>query len=331
MNREPHGRRTQGSEEVDPAQRPLAVLLMGPTASGKTQVAVELVQRLALEIISVDSALIYRGMDIGTAKPDAATLAVAPHRLIDIRDPAEAYSAAEFRDDALREMASIGARGATPLLVGGSMLYFRALERGLARLPAADPALRERLAAQAADAGWPALHERLARLDPQAAARIHRNDPQRIQRALEVHALTGVSLSTWWQRSRGAAADYRFLKIVLAPAERALLHRRIALRFARMLEQGFVEEVSCLHRRGDLHPGLPAVRAVGYRQAWKYLDGELSASEWPDRALSATRQYARRQLTWLRSETDAVWIDPLSEDAPRRLLNLLKKAGVAAT
>ena len=311
--------------------QPLAIFLLGPTASGKTAVAVVLVQRLPLEIISVDSALVYRGMDIGTAKPDAATLALAPHRLIDIRDPGEAYSAAQFRVDALREMERICASGNTPLLVGGTMLYFRALEQGLSDLPGADPEVRAQLEARAAEIGWTAMHQRLAEVDAQSAARIHPNDPQRIQRALEVYELTGVALSELCRRGSETPPSYRFLKIVLAPPERATLHRRIEARFRAMLEQGFVDEVQRLQRHGDLDCQLPALRAVGYRQAWMYLRGELSADEWVERALVATRQYARRQLTWLRAEADAHWVDPLGTDAVARIAALIKQAGAAAT
>jgi tRNA dimethylallyltransferase len=311
--------------------QPLAIFLMGPTASGKTGLAVELVQRLPLEIISVDSALVYRGMDIGTAKPDAATLALAPHRLIDIRDPGEAYSAAQFRADALHEMESICACGNTPLLVGGTMLYFRALQQGLSDLPGADPEVRAQLEARAAEIGWAAMHQRLAEVDAQSAARIHPNDPQRVQRALEVYELTGVSLTELCRRGSETPPSYRFLKIVLAPPERAVLHRRIEARFRAMLEQGFLDEVQRLQGRGDLDARLPALRAVGYRQAWMYLRGELSADEWVERALVATRQYARRQLTWLRAEADAHWVDPLSPDAVARVAALIKQAGAAAT
>ena len=311
--------------------QPLAIFLMGPTASGKTAVAVELVQRLPLEIISVDSALVYRGMDIGTAKPDAATLALAPHRLIDIRDPGEAYSAAQFRVDALREMELICASGNTPLLVGGTMLYFRALEQGLSDLPGADPEVRAQLEARAAEIGWAAMHQRLAVVDARSAARIHPNDPQRIQRALEVYELTGVALSELCRRGSENPPNYRCLKIVLAPPERETLHRRIEARFRAMLERGFLDEVQRLHQRGDLDSQLPALRAVGYRQAWMYLQGELSADEWVQRALVATRQYAKRQLTWLRAEADAHWVDPLGADAVARVAALIKQAGAAAT
>jgi len=310
--------------------RPLAVFLMGPTASGKTGVAVELVQQLPLEIISVDSALVYRGMDIGTAKPAAEVLREAPHRLIDIRDPAESYSAAAFRADALDAMDEIVSRGKIPLLVGGTMLYFNALERGLSALPAADAEVRARLEAEARRDGWQTLHRRLEAIDPEAARRIHPNDPQRIQRALEVYELTGESLTALCERGRNAAPGYRFLKIVLAPADREYLHARIERRFRLMVEQGFLEEVGALRGRGDLHPELPAMRAVGYRQAWAYLDGEMAQQDWQERAVIATRQYAKRQLTWLRSESDSRWIDPVSTtDAVSVVKALIEAAGAA--
>ncbi len=299
--------------------QPLAIFLMGPTASGKTAAAVELVRQLPLEIISVDSALIYRGMDIGTAKPDAETLRIAPHALIDIRDPAEVYSAAEFREDALREMEAISARGKTPLLVGGTMLYFRALQEGLSDLPAADHDVRAKLAAEARELGWRAMHARLHRVDPQSAARIHPHDPQRIQRALEVYELSGSSLSELCAAGRQASPAYRFLKVILAPGSRPVLHERIRQRLDSMLEKGFLREVRRLRARGDLHPGLPSMRAVGYRQAWEYLEGELSEQQWVERAVFATRQYAKRQMTWLRSESDCRWFDSLEEDAVARV------------
>ncbi|HET7360085.1 MAG TPA: tRNA (adenosine(37)-N6)-dimethylallyltransferase MiaA, partial [Rhodanobacteraceae bacterium] len=255
-------------------QRPLAIFLMGPTASGKTALACALAERFALGLVSVDSALVYRGMDIGTAKPDAATLARHPHALIDIRDPAQAYSAAEFRADALQAMASITASGRVPLLVGGTGLYFRALQRGLSDLPAADAGVRAQLAAQARQLGWPALHARLARLDPVAAERIRPGDAQRIQRALEVIELSGRPLSV--QQGRAARAPtfaYRVLKLALVPEDRAPLHARIGARFDAMLEAGLLAEVQALRARGDLAPDLPSLRAVGYRQAWDYLAG----------------------------------------------------------
>ena len=311
--------------------RPLAIFLMGPTASGKTGVAVELVQRMPVEIISVDSALVYRGMDIGTAKPDAETLRAAPHRLIDIRDPSEVYSAAEFREDALREMATISARGNTPLLVGGTMLYFSALQRGLSDLPTADSRVRARLEAEAQKNGWQAMHARLQQVDPQAAARIHPNDPQRIQRALEVYELSGSSLSELCSAGRQSPPAYQFLKIVLAPQQRKVLHERIRQRFNAMLAQGFLDEVRRLRTRPDLSSELPSMRAVGYRQAWQYLSGEIPEDEWVERAVIATRQYAKRQLTWLRSETDCHWIDPLEENVVDRIRFLIPRTGAAAT
>ena len=292
------------------------LFLMGPTASGKTALAVELVRRLPFEIISVDSAQVYREMDIGTAKPDVETRRIAPHRLVDIRDPAEAYSAGQFRADALPEIAAIQAAGHIPLLVGGTMLYFRALERGLVELPTADPALRARLAAERAEQGGAALHARLARLDPAAAARIHPADSQRIQRALEVYELTGRPLTELCAVSRNESLPFRIVKWIVAPANRQVLHERIKQRFQLMLAQGFVAEVECLRRRGDLNPDAPSMRAVGYRQVWAYLDGRLDETAMVERGIIATRQYAKRQLTWLRAEAGAVWLDG---DENRRL------------
>ena len=275
---------------------------MGPTASGKTTLAVELVKHLPLEIISVDSALVYRGMNIGTARPDDDLLRRAPHRLIDIRDPSEAYSAAEFRDDALVEMADITAQGRIPLLVGGTFLYFRALEAGLSDMPAADPAVRARLETEAGQVGWEAMHARLATVDPGAARRIHANDPQRIQRALEVYALSGRPISDFHQQQQADALPYRVLKMGLIPADRAVLHDLILQRFELMLAAGLVDEVRELFNRGDLTAELPAMRAVGYRQVWAFLAGKTSYDEMVGQAIVATRQYAKRQLTWLRSE-----------------------------
>ncbi|NNG12803.1 MAG: tRNA (adenosine(37)-N6)-dimethylallyltransferase MiaA [Halobacteria archaeon] len=288
---------------------PPAVFLMGPTASGKTAVAVELVNEFPFEIISVDSALVYRGMDIGTAKPDAEILRAAPHRLIDIRDPSEPYSAAEFRADALDAMAEITARGRVPLLVGGTMLYFRALEKGLSEMPPADPEVRALLEEQAQQLGRAAMHARLQQVDPVSAARIHANDPQRIQRALEVYELSGRPLSSFHAQGRATALPYRLAKLVLAPADRALLQRRIEQRFNAMLAAGFADEVRSLFRRADLGRELPAMRAVGYRQAWVWLEGRVSYEEMVNQAIVATRQYAKRQLTWLRSEEDTWWFD----------------------
>lgn len=293
-----------------------AICIMGPTGTGKTDLAVELRQHFPVEIISVDSALVYKGMDIGSAKPDAATLAQAPHRLIDFLDPSQPYSAADFRADALREMADITASGRIPLLVGGTMLYFRALEYGLSELPPADQNIRTRLETEAAAHGWQALHDRLATIDPQAAARIHPNDPQRLQRALEVYELTGKSLTELQQAAWHDACPYQLFKIALIPADRAWLHARLAQRFGQMLKQGVIEEVRTLMARGDLGTHLPAIRAVGYRQIWDYLINEMDYNQMRDRAIVATRQLAKRQMTWLRSEEGISVYDPQELDLP---------------
>ena len=310
-----------------PDLRPPVLFLMGPTASGKTALAVELVQRLPFDIISVDSALVYRGMSIGTAKPDAATLQIAPHRLIDFLDPSETYSAGQFRHDARREIAAIQATGRIPLLVGGTLLYFRALERGLAELPTADPALRARLAAEFAEYGSPALHARLAQRDPVAAARIHPHDWQRIQRALEVGELTGRSLTELCDLSPNEALPFRIVKLIVTPADRQVLHQRIEQRFRAMLDQGLITEVAALRARGDLHPDLPAMRAVGYRQVWAYLDGHLDYSTMVERAVIATRQFAKRQLTWLRAESGAIRLDSLDAGLLERAMAELDECG----
>lgn len=282
---------------------------MGPTASGKTALVTELTQRLPFEIISVDSAQVYRGMDIGTAKPDAEIRRVAPHRLIDILDPSDTYSAGQFRVDALREIAAIQALGRTPLLVGGTMLYFRALAQGLSDLPSADPALRAQLMAEIAECGSAALHARLAQIDPIAAARIHPHDPQRIQRALEVYTLTGRPLTELYAHPRNELLPFRIIKWIIAPTDRQILRRRIERRFQIMLEQGFIAEVERLRARGDLDLDKPAMRAVGYRQVWAYLDGVLDETALIERGVTATRQFAKRQLTWLRAESEAVWLN----------------------
>ena len=303
-------------------RRAPAIFLMGPTASGKTALALALAERFPLELISVDSALVYRGLDIGTAKPDAATLVRHPHRLVDIRDPEQAYSAAEFRADALAAMAEIVAAGRVPLLVGGTGLYFRALARGLAALPEADPELRADLAQEEQRIGLAALHARLAAADPEAAARIHPNDPQRILRALEVIALTGRAISAQ-QGGGGERPPYRLLKLALLPEVRAPLHARIAERFDAMLGAGLVDEVEALRRRPGLRAEHPAMRAVGYRQAWQFLDGALDREALRAHGVHATRQLAKRQITWLRSEHDAIPLDPeqagLADLALRRL------------
>ncbi len=295
---------------------------MGPTASGKTELAVRLVETFPCDIVSVDSALVYREMNIGTAKPDAALLRRAPHRLIDFLDPSESYSAAQFRADALREMAAITQAGRIPLLVGGTLLYFRALFRGLSALPSADAAVRAELEADAAARGWPALHAELAAVDPATAGRLHPHDAQRIQRALEVYRLTGRPLSAL-QTGGGAVLPYRWLKLALAPAERAELHRRIGARFEAMLAAGLLDEVRQLYERGDLTPAHPAMRAVGYRQLWQHLAGELDLATASQRAVAATRQYAKRQLTWLRGETGVWWLDSQQADAPDRAVERL--------
>lgn len=295
------------------ARLPPAIFLMGPTAAGKTALAVSLVERFPLEIISVDSALVYRDMDIGTAKPDAATLARAPHHLLDIRDPTDAYSAAAFCDDAQRLMADIVARGRVPLLVGGTMLYFRALLKGLDDLPRADAALRQQLEAEAAARGWPALHAELAQVDPATAARLAPNDSQRIGRALEVFRLSGTPMSALLDKVQ-SELPYRVLQLALIPSDRAVLHQRIAARFDAMLAEGLIDEVESLRRSHGLKPDLPAMRAVGYRQAWAYLDGDIDLKALREQGIAATRQLAKRQLTWLRSWPEAVVLDCLADD-----------------
>ncbi|QWT46403.1 tRNA (adenosine(37)-N6)-dimethylallyltransferase MiaA [Azospira inquinata] len=293
---------------------PPALLLMGPTASGKTAVALELAAALPVDLISVDSALVFRDMDIGTAKPDRATLARFPHRLVDILSPEEAYSAARFREDALAAMGESAARGRIPLLVGGTMLYFKALRQGLSDLPQADPALRAALEADGRERGWPTLHAELARLDPATAARLHPTDPQRIQRALEIIRLTGRPMSALLAEQRPAPLPYRLLPLALAPTDRSALHQRIADRFRAMLEAGFMEEMAMLRAKYQLHGDLPSMRCVGYRQAWEVLEGQAPAVELADRGIFATRQLAKRQITWLRADPTAEVFDCLAPD-----------------
>ncbi len=302
--------------------KPLAIFLMGPTASGKTGLAVELYSKLPVELISVDSALVFRDMDIGTAKPDNATLAKAPHHLIDIIPPTEAYSAANFRNDALRLMADITARGKIPLLVGGTMLYFKALEGGLSHLPEADPEVRAAIEQEAAKVGWPAMHAKLAAIDPEAAARLQPADAQRIERALEVHQITGKTMTMLHQASSGEALPYRLLKIALIPSDRKVLHERIALRFDQMLSDGFIDEVKALQEKyPTLKPDSTSMRCVGYRQALEYLAGEYGQAELRDRGIFATRQLAKRQLTWLRGMDDLEEVDCLNPAMHEQVLD----------
>ncbi|TKR33780.1 tRNA (adenosine(37)-N6)-dimethylallyltransferase MiaA [Luteimonas gilva] len=295
--------------------RPPAIALMGPTASGKTALALAWAEKYGGEIVSVDSALVYRGLDIGAAKPTAEELARVPHHLIDLREPWQPYSAAEFANDARAAVEGIAARGRLPILAGGTGLYFQALLRGLSPMPEADADVRAEIEAEAAQRGWPALHAQLAGIDPEAAARIHATDPQRIQRALEVYRISGRPISAWQREDKPAPLPLRVLKLAIAPDDRAELHRRIERRFDAMLSAGFLDEVRRLRAIPELrdHPrplDLPSLRAVGYRQAWEHLSGETDAAAFRDRAIFATRQLAKRQLTWLRGQPDLRWFDP---------------------
>ena len=317
---------------------PPAIFLMGPTAAGKTDLAMELTRALPCELISVDSALVYRGMDIGTAKPSKELLVEFPHRLIDIIDPVQSYSAAEFRADALAAMADITARGNIPLLVGGTMLYFKALQEGLADMPPADAGIRAQLEAEAAALGWQGLHDQLAEVDPVSAARIHPNDPQRLIRALEVYRVSGLSMTAHREQQTAQSTDaaasgrhqlpYTVANLAIAPADRHVLHDRIAQRFVHMLEQGFVDEVLALRARGDLHAGLSSMRAVGYRQVWDHLDGKLTWDQMQERGVIATRQLAKRQFTWLRSWADLQWLDSLACDNLPRALKYMASVSI---
>ncbi|EAZ99287.1 tRNA (adenosine(37)-N6)-dimethylallyltransferase MiaA [Marinobacter sp. ELB17] len=334
---------------------PPAIFIMGPTASGKTDLALQLCQHLPCDIISVDSAMIYRGMDIGTAKPSAAELAQAPHRLIDICDPADTYSAANFRSDALAEMAKITAAGRIPLLVGGTMMYFKALLHGMSDLPSANPRVRKQLVQEAQLQGWDALHQELAAADPVAARLIHPNNRQRLIRALEVLRLTGQPISsfwqappaviantpdtkpadnenytyfTGWQADAGSSLPYTISQLVVAPLQRQILHDRIYQRFLAMLDAGLLSEVEGLMARGDLEPSMPSMRCVGYRQAWEYLSGQCDHTAFVDKGVAATRQLAKRQLTWLRKWPDALWLDSDNKDI---VADALKKAGLNTT
>ncbi|MBK7136819.1 MAG: tRNA (adenosine(37)-N6)-dimethylallyltransferase MiaA [Rhodocyclales bacterium] len=305
---------------------PPAICLMGPTASGKTAVSLGLTLRFPMEIVSVDSAQVFRDMDIGTAKPDRATLEKFPHHLIDLISPEESYSAARFRSDALRVMAEITARGRIPLLAGGTMLYFKALRDGLSDLPQADAKLRRAIDEEAQRRGWPALHAELAALDPAAAARLKPADAQRIQRALEVVRLTGAPLAESIARRTEAAVPYRLIQLALQPSDRAVLHARIAQRFDAMLEAGLIDEVSALRRKYRLHAGLPSMRCVGYRQVWDYLEGRSDRAALREKGIAATRQLAKRQLTWLRAWEDVAPLDCLAGDPVGQAAGILEAA-----
>jgi tRNA dimethylallyltransferase len=302
---------------------------MGPTGSGKSDLSVRLAEQLPVEIISVDSALVYRGMDIGTAKPALSTRARFAHHLIDIREPTQGYSVGEFTLDVQRALDEVWSRGRLPLLVGGTMMYFHALTEGIADLPEADLQVRAAIDAQAARAGWASVHQELAEVDPQAAARIHFNDPQRIQRALEVHRVTGQTITKLQQARVSVFADVNVIEFALAPLERSGLHTKIELRFRAMLEAGFVEEVRRLYERGDLSPEHPSMRAVGYRQMWRYLTGQSALHEATNEAIAATRQLAKRQLTWLRRRANARWLDTMRPDVAREIIDALSEGGFA--
>lgn len=301
---------------------PLAIFIMGPTATGKTRLAMSCADEFDCELISVDSAQVYQAMDLGTAKPDAPTLVQYPHHLIDFLDPAQSYSAGQFRADALSKMNDITTRGKIPVLVGGTMLYFNALQYGIAELPEADPEIRARLDADAKESGWQVMHSRLAEIDPASAERIHPNDPQRIQRALEVYEISGKTLSQYRLEQGKTELPYRLVKIAIMPKDRTELRQSITLRFDQMLVNGLLEEVRRLYQRGDLSPDLPAIRAVGYRQVWAYLEGQIDYEEMRDKAIIATAQLAKRQMTWLRSEKNCNFLDPASLDYPKLLKNL---------
>lgn len=302
------------------------ICIMGPTASGKTDLAVELVQRLPCEIISVDSAMVYRGMDIGTAKPNAEVLRIAPHRLLDIRDPAQIYSAGDFQADANNEIIAINNSKRIPLLVGGTMLYFHVLQNGIAALPKADPIIRQQIVQEAEMQGWPALHARLQTIDPIAAQRIHPNDAQRIQRFLEIYEVTQTTPTSWFAEQHSPTlATYNPIFIGLIPSDRSKLHQKIAQRFHLMLQAGFIAEVENLFQRHDLSPELPAIRAVGYRQIWEYLAGELTFDEMQEQSIIATRQLAKRQLTWLKNWDDLHCFESDTPMLAHKVIDLLKQ------
>ena len=308
------------------ADSPLAIFIMGPTATGKTDLALAIYDDLPSELISVDSALVYRGMDIGTAKPDADTLRCYPHQLIDIIDPAEVYSAGQFRDDALRLMQQSCERQRVPVLVGGTMLYFNTLQKGIAKMPNVDDAVKQAIELEAKSGGLQALHDRLEKVDPVSAQRIHPNDPQRIKRALEIYDFTGKTLTHFWDEQRQHQDDFSFphrrIKIALVPEDRVELRKRITQRFDIMLQQGFIEEVEGLFKREELHAEMPSIRAVGYRQVWAYLAGDYGYDEMREKAIIATAQLAKRQMTWLRKESDCNFIEPIRLNTQKVLKNL---------
>jgi tRNA dimethylallyltransferase len=305
---------------------PPAIFLMGPTAAGKTDLALRLTEELPCELISVDSALIYKGMDIGTAKPDRETLERYPHRLVDILDPAQSYSAADFRRDALQAMSEITAAGKIPLLVGGTMMYYNALVKGLAALPEADPDVRQRLFEWGTREGWPAVHARLAEVDPVSAQRLKPNDSQRVQRALEVYEITGRTMTALWAEQESCSLPYNLVNLAVMPGDRAALHKRIEQRFELMLKAGFLDEVQALYDRGDLDVSMPSIRCVGYRQAWSYLAGEYDYDTLVFKGVVATRQLAKRQITWLRGWDDLHWLNSESGDIVNDSLKLINAA-----
>ncbi len=308
------------------ADFPLAIFIMGPTATGKTDLALSIYDDLPSELISVDSALVYRGMDIGTAKPDADTLRRYPHHLIDIIDPAEVYSAGQFRDDALRLMQRAGEQQKTPVLVGGTMLYFNTLQKGIAKMPEVDVTVKQAIDLEEKTGGLQALHDRLKKVDPVSAERIHQNDTQRIKRALEIYDFTSKTLTHFWESQRQSQADFSFpcrrIKIALVPEDRVELRKRITRRFDSMLQQGFIEEVEGLFKREELHAEMPSIRAVGYRQVWAYLAGDYGYDEMREKAIIATAQLAKRQMTWLRKESDCNFIEPIRLNTQKVLKNL---------